>query len=235
MGAGSRINLPATGAAPASEAYAAVPERAARGMVVIHESLGPQPEIDRVVERFAGRGYAAIAPTLFHTPLNPVCVRRAMQTVSTGKGPYVDQLRGARAWLCEQAGIPEKRVGLLGLCMGGGFALAAGSGWAAVSTNYGDIPKPELMKGIGPVIGCYGGRDRIYGGSARKLEQTLRPLGVEVETHTYPDVGHSFLTDGHHPIAFALSAPLFHITWNASVAEEAWTRIFAFMDRHLAA
>jgi carboxymethylenebutenolidase len=203
-------------------------------MVVIHESLGAQPEIDRVVDRFAAHGYAAVAPQLFRTLLNPLCVRRAIQTVSTGQGPYVDALRGARTWLCQQTGLAENRVGLTGFCMGGGFALAAGSGWAAVSTNYGDVPKPELMNGIGPVIGCYGGRDRIFGRTASKLEETLRPLGVEVETHTYPDVGHSFLTDGHHPIAFAFSAPLLHITWNQTVAEEAWGRILAFMDRHLA-
>jgi len=43
-------------------AYAALPAGATRGAVVLHEMFGRQPEIDRVVDRFAARGYAAIEP-----------------------------------------------------------------------------------------------------------------------------------------------------------------------------
>ena len=114
-----------------------------------------------------------------------------------------------------------------------GFALAAGRGWGAISTNYGDIPEVEALRGLGPVIGCYGGRDRMFGKHGALLESKLRPLGIEVETHTYPQAAHAFLTDGHHPIAATLARPFFRVEYNPVAAEQAWTRIFDFFDRHL--
>ncbi len=78
-----------------------------------------------------------------------------------------------------------------------------------------------------------GERRRIYGKLGPVLEQRLRPLGVEVETHTFPDAGHSFLTDGHRPITQALTAPLLHVDYKPETAEEGWRLIMAFFDKHL--
>ena len=234
MPTGKDVTLPATGAAAAGVAYASLPARPTRGIVVVHEIFGRSPEIDGVVDRFAAQGYAAVAPVLFKSLLNPVCIRRTMLTMSTGAGPFVDRIRGARAWLCQETGLQEDQIGLIGFCLGGGFALASGSGWAAVSTNYGDVPKGDVMKGIGPVIGCYGGRDVPFAKTGQKLERALAPLGVEVRTHTYPTAGHAFLTDGHHPVAEALFRPILHVRYDPAVAEDAWSRILEFMDRHLA-
>jgi carboxymethylenebutenolidase len=89
------------------------------------------------------------------------------------------------------------------------------------------------MRGLGPVIGCYGARDRMFGANGPKLEARLRPLGVEVETHTFAEVGHSFLTDGEHPIANRFTSPLLRISYDPAVAEDGWRRIFAFFERHL--
>jgi carboxymethylenebutenolidase len=232
---GSDVVLPPFGTAEAGTGYAVLPPGAKRGMVVIHEILGPQPEINAVVDRFAGRGYAALAPMLFTSMLRPACIRNAVLAMQHGSGPFVDRIRGAGEWLREQTGLTSPQVGLLGFCLGGGFALVAGPGWGAVSTNYGDVPKTELLQGIGPVIGCYGGRDRVFGTNAAKLKAALAPLGVEPETHTYPNVGHSFLTNGDHPIAGRLSYPLLRITYDPTTAEEGWKQILAFMDRHLVA
>jgi carboxymethylenebutenolidase len=214
-------------------AYAVLPPTAQRGVVVIHEVLGRQPEIDRVAHRFADAGYAAVAPDLFSDGPRAVCIARAIRATQTGKGPQIEQLRRARQWLCGRTGIEPRAVGVIGFCLGGGFALAAGSGWGAHSTNYGDIPSADVMRGIGPVIGCYGGRDRVFGKHARKLEARLRPLGVPVETHTFPEVGHSFLTDGEHPVLNALSRSILQIAYDPQTAEEGWRRILEFFDRHL--
>ncbi len=79
-----------------------------------------------------------------------------------------------RRWLCAESGIAEPRVGLIGFCFGGGFALAAGAGFGAVSTNYGAVPPTEAMRGIGPVIACYGGRDRAFEAPARSCARGSR-------------------------------------------------------------
>jgi carboxymethylenebutenolidase len=220
---------------PESPATAVVPPDARRAVVVIHEIFGPQPEIDRVVLRFARAGYGAVAPDLFFRG-RLACLRAVFRAMQTGEdvGPVRQALR-ARRWIADRTGVPESRVGLIGFCFGGGFALLAGRGWGAVSANYGSCPAPDVLRGVAPTIACYGGRDRAMRRDQRKLAQLLPALGSEHELHVFENAGHSFLTDGVHPIASALSWPLMHVRYDAETAEEGWRRILAFFDRHLGA
>ena len=219
--------------APDVPVFAACPPGATRGAVILHEVFGRQPEIDRVVERFARAGYAAVAPELFSHGLKPLCIARCVRQMRAGAGPQIDEVQLARKWLCARTGVAQEKVGLIGFCLGGGFALASGRGWGAVSANYGDVPPEEVLRGIGPVIGCFGGRDRAFRGKDRLLEARLTALGVPHEVHLFPEAGHSFLTDGDHPIGYALVRPLMHIVWNPAVAEQGWEKIFAFFAQHL--
>lgn len=214
-------------------ARAVLPNGAVRGMVVIHEIFGRQPEIDRVVERFGAAGYAAVGPDFFAGMSKPTCIRRSLATIGSGEGPMAERIDDARRWLCERSGVDEGRVGVIGFCIGGGLALAAGRRFAAVSTNYGDVPPTEVLRGSPPVIACYGGRDRVFTRGAETLRKRMDALGEPVEIHVFPSVGHSFLTDGHHPVARTLSWPLLQIRWEPAVAEDGWRRILAFFDRTL--
>jgi len=218
---------------PASPAVAALPPGAVRGMVVIHEIFGRQPEIDRVVLRFAEAGYATVAPDLFHAG-KLRCLRAVMRSMKQAEDTEsVRQAQRTRTWLCEQTGLPAQKVGLIGFCFGGMFALAAGRGWGAVSTNYGEVASTESMRGIGPVMGCYGGRDRSMRGRDQLLRQRLAPLGVTPEVLVYPDAGHSFLTDGHHPVMRALGWPMMHMGFHEPSAQDAWPKILDFFARSL--
>jgi carboxymethylenebutenolidase len=232
---GTEVTIPgdaAHGDAP-SPAYANTPAGATRGVVVIHEIFGRQPDIDRVVDRFATRGYAAVAPDLFHEGALR-CIRSVFSAMRSGEEVApVRQAQRARRWLCAQAGLRDAQVGIVGFCFGGGFALLAGAGWGAVSTNYGEVPPTERMRGIGPVIGCYGGRDLPFRNKGRVLTERLAPLGVVPEVHTFPTAGHAFLTEGDHPIATVLMGPILHPGYDPMAAPEAWRRIEAFFDRHL--
>ncbi len=230
---GMDVTIPGGGGDPDTPAYAVLPAGARRGAVVIHEALGRQPEIDRVVDRFADAGYAAVAPDLFSGGIKALCIARVVRACATGEGVPIRQAEAARRWLNERAGVEPSRIGLIGFCLGGGFALAAGRGWGAVSANYGQVPPARLLRGIGPVIACYGERDRMFAPQAGKLRKLLAGSGVDHQIHTFPTVGHSFLTDGDHPIAQRLSQPLLNIRWNPDVAEDAWSRIFAFFGEHL--
>lgn len=229
---GRELILPAKPGGVATPAFAIVPPSPRRGIVIIHEILGRQPEIDRVVERFAAAGYAAIAPDLFARGRLRCLIDVFTHAMRTGDGVAVGQGHAAREWLCEQTGLEPRNVGLIGFCFGGGYALAAGRGWGAVSTNYGDLPQTEAMRGIGPVIACYGKRDRVFGHLGPKLRERMAPLGLAPEVHEF-DAGHSFLTDGDHPILQRLSFPM-AVGEYPEAREEAWRRIFAFFDHHLA-
>ncbi len=218
---------------PASPAVAALPQGATRGMVVIHEIFGRQPEIDAVVLRFAEAGYAAIAPDLFFAGKLP-CLRAVMRSMRAAEDtPPLRQAQRARAYLCAQRNLDPSKVGLIGFCFGGMFALAAGRGWGAVCSNYGEVPSTEAMRGIGPVIACYGGRDRSMRGKDAQLRKRLEPLGITPEVHVYPDAGHSFLTEGSHPLMAALSWPLMHLAFHEPSARDAWPKIMDFFARTL--
>lgn len=230
---GAEVRIPRPDGS-ATTAYASLPAGAERGVVVIHELFGRQPEIDRVVDRFAAAGYAAVGPDLFANHFKPACLRRALATIGSGDGPFAEQLDEAKRWLGRESSVDEQRIGVIGFCIGGGLALAVGRRFAAVSTNYGDVPPDEVLRGSPPIIACYGGRDRIFRRNGERLRQRLRTLGqAEPEVHTYDSVGHSFLTDGEHPIAVALTWPLFQIRYDPSVAEHAWGEILGFFDRTL--
>jgi carboxymethylenebutenolidase len=228
---GREVTIEASADAPALPAYAILPPGATRGMVVIHEIFGRQPEIDRVVERFARAGYAAVAPDLFHRG-KLACLVDAFRAMKSGDGVAVRQGRNARAWLCREAGIEPSRIGLIGFCFGGQFALCSGAGWAVVSTNYGDVPAAEVMRGIGPVIGCYPGKDKVFRAKGEVLKKRLAQVGVTPEVHVFPEAGHSFLTDGHHPVASAMMWPM-AIGDYPEAREDGWGNIFAFLDTHL--
>ena len=178
-------------------------------------------------------GYAAVAPDLFAHGLQPLCIASLVRQMRAGVGPQIDQVQLARKWLCGRTGIAQEKVALIGFCIGGGFALASGRGWGAVSANYGEVPPDDVLRGVGPVIGCFGGRDRAFRGKDKLLDERLTALGVPHEVHLFPEAGHSFLTDGDHPFLYALSRPMLRIEWNPAVAAQGWEKIFAFFNQHL--
>lgn len=230
----SAVRIPMAVGEEPTAGYAVLPAGSTRGVVVLHEIFGPQPEIDRVVDRFGAAGYAAVAPDLFGSRSRLACIRALIQATARGEGPPVEALSRTRAWLQEAASLPPARIGLVGFCISGGFVLAVGGGWGAVSTNYGGVPEdPARLRALPPVIGCYGGRDRLFGGMAERLRTGLAGTDVPHEVHTYETAGHSFLTDGHHPVAAALTWPIYHIRYDAQVAEDAWSKILDFLSRHL--
>lgn len=218
---------------PSSPALAVVPPGARRGVVVIHEIFGPQPEVDRAVSRLAAAGYAVIAPDLFfHGKLR--CIRSVFSAMKTGEDiAPIRQVLRAREWLTRETGLGRDQIAILGFCFGGGFALLAGKHFGAVSANYGTVPEEAALRGIAPTIACYGGRDLAMRAELPRLKQRLTTLGVEHEVFAPEDAGHAFLTDGHHPIASFLMWPIMHVKIDPKNAEEGWKRILSFFDRHL--
>lgn len=225
------VSIEAHGNVPATPAYLALPAESGTpryGVVVIHEMFGRAPDMDRACDRIAKAGAAALAPDL-STRGRLRCLVEMFRAMRTGEGTTVAQTLAAREWLMRETSLGVDRIALLGFCIGGGFVLAAGRGWAAISTNYGDVPALERLEGLGPVVGCYGARDRRFGQNAAVLDEHLTRLGIRHEVYSFSEAGHSFLTDGHHPIARILM-PQLALGAGAEAREEGWSKIFAFFD-----
>ncbi|MEZ4428912.1 MAG: dienelactone hydrolase family protein [Nannocystaceae bacterium] len=215
--------------------YYVSPPQPRGAVVVIHEIFGRAPDIERACDRLAAGGYAALMPDLFGDRLKPLCVARSIRQIARGHGPEIDVICRAGDVLAERSGIARERVGVIGFCLGGGFALAVGKAFAATSSNYGQPPDRQVMAGIGPTIACFGARDRSTSAAVVKLRTSLAELGVPHEVHVL-NAGHAFLTDGHRPIAEFLTRPLLAVDAqrDREAREDGWRRIFAFFDQHLA-
>lgn len=210
----------------------------APGVIVVHEAIGLNADIRRIARRFAGAGYPTLAPD-FLAGLGPVplCIARfarGIGGVRTGR-PY-RQLDAATAWLRARPEVDGGPIGIAGFCMGGGFALlyAAGADVAVVAPFYPAIPTDDsALTGVCPVVASFGGRDRAFGRGAERLTPILERLGVDHDVRTYPEAGHSFMSQ-HSGMTARLERRLpTHGGYVETAAEDAWQRTLAFFDRHL--
>ena len=219
--------------APGFYAAPAAPKAA---IVVCHEIFGRAPEIERVCLRLAEAGFAALMPDLFGDRSKPLCIARALGQIARGEGEFIDVIVSAADVVAAESGVDRARVGVIGFCLGGGFALATGKVFKATSTNYGDLPPVEVMKGIGPTIGCYGSMDRVYGKAGTELSKRLTVLDVPHEVHSF-EAGHAFLADGSHPVAETLTRFIINVDAERDTAarEAAWPKIISFFDQQLRA
>jgi carboxymethylenebutenolidase len=207
-------------------------------VVVVHEIFGLTSEMAEVGDRLAGAGYVAAVPDFFSHGNRVACVARALADSSLGRpGPLVDDIEATRSWLAERPEVDENRLAVVGFCMGGGFALLHAAngppGVRAAAVNYCGVPgdAQKLAKAC-PVVASFGGRDLVYGRYAERLERHLSSLGVPHDVKTYPDSGHSFMTQGDHPAGQLLFLPL-RIGYDPEAAEDAWRRLFDFFDQHV--
>ncbi len=219
------VNFP-FGAATRS-AYFARPEGAGPfpGVVVIHEIFGLNENIKAIARRFARDGYAALAVDLFAGRNRAVCMTRIMygMLISPLKNSSLNELKAALAYLGAQPEVDSERIGAIGFCMGGGFAIA----WActdarlkAIAPFYGANPRPlAAVARACPVVGSYPEQD-FTAGHGRKLEAALKEYHIPHDIKIYPGAKHSFFNDQR-------------ASYDAAASADAWQRVLAFFGERL--
>ena len=223
-------------------AYLAIPtgEGPWPAVVVVHDALGMTTDLRDQADWLAAHGYLAAAPDLYHRGGRISCMVRILRSFAARQGTAFEDLEAVRAALAGRDDCTG-RVGVIGFCMGGGFAMAlAPTGrYAAASANYGtaDDRAVEALAEACPIVASYGGRDRSIRGAAAKVEAVLTEHGVPHDVHEYPEAGHGFLNDhapGEVPLWASLAGRYARTGYHQPSADDARRRILAFFDQHLA-
>jgi carboxymethylenebutenolidase len=209
------------------DAYVARPDGAGSypGVLVIHEIFGLNDNIKDITRRFAEAGYVALAIDLFSNTNRPLCMLRVFSGIFLRplRNGTLTEVQAALSALQRQPTVDSSRLGAIGFCMGGSYALqlaCVDGNLQAASIFYGQNPRPlEAVARACPIVGSYPQRDTTAG-AARKLAQALDAYAVPHDIRIYPRTLHSFFND-HLP------------AYDAEAAADAWARTLTFFDKHL--
>jgi carboxymethylenebutenolidase len=205
------------------------------GVVVIQDALGLGDDIKEQADRLAAAGYLAFAPDLY-SGRGIGCVIATLKASRTGHGEAYENIEAARQWLAKREDCTG-RVGIIGFCMGGGFALLSAPRYdfQASSVNYGEVPKDaaERMQGACPIVASYGKRDRSMPGRAQRLEKALTELDIPNDVKEYPEAGHSFMNRINVGPGLGMLVTFAGFNYHHPSAEDSWRRILTFFQTHL--
>ncbi len=136
-------------------------------------------------------------------------------------------LLAAYDFLASLPDVKKNKIGAIGWCMGGGYALDLALDQpklAADVINYGHLATDDaLLKKINAkILGNFGGQDRgIPPETVKTFEEQLKKLGKSADIKIYPDAGHAFENpnnkEGYRP----------------QDAQDAWNRTLAFLNATL--
>jgi len=227
---------------PSGEAGSSIP-----GLVLIHDVWGRTEHSRALAGDLAAEGFCVLEIDLYRE-LRPVEIDdpgRFSRGLS-GRRVMADLEAGAE-WLGEQPRCRLRKVGVVGVCMGGSFALLAAclsNRFAAAAPFYGilsydhgmlfdpegrDLEKKphaplEVADRLGmPLLASFGSEDPLVSlEDVDALESALAGSGQEFRVDRYEGAGHAFLNrtreEAYHPEASAA----------------AWSRLVPFLRGSLA-
>jgi carboxymethylenebutenolidase len=136
-------------------------------------------------------------------------------------------MQGAVTYLQSRKDVRKDRIGAIGWCMGGGYALQlalSNPAIRAVAVNYGSLPtdKSQIIAMKADMLGNFGAQDRgITPTDIHSFEATLVAAGRYPDIKIYPDVGHAFQNPDNKT------------GYSAADTQDAHQRILAFFKRTL--
>jgi carboxymethylenebutenolidase len=214
------------------------------GVLVIHHAGGVDAHIRDVTNRIANLGYVALAVDLFTREGGPPPLED-LQALMSRLFAMSDQtvladLQGAADLLRTREDCDGK-VGCIGFCMGGRYALllacasnrldAAVDCWGGFidaatlqerSSTERPTPPLELAERLScPLLAAFGAEDHNPSPLlAKQLLARAQASGQEVRVDVYEGAGHAFFAD-HRP------------TYRPQPAALLWERVGHFLERHL--
>ncbi len=205
-----------------AEGYLAIPESGGGpGVIVIQELWGLVGHVTSLADRFAGEGFLALAPDLYHgaKAQEPDEAQKLMMGLAMDQAGK--DIAGAASYL---AGRPEHTgggIGCVGFCMGGSLAL-----WSATLSDdivaavgfYPAIPWQRMS----PTWSRYEGKRAMIHSAEHDApnapegvqiaKQAIEAAGGEVDLFDYPGTSHAFFNDERAEV------------YDETAATDAWSR-----------
>ena len=193
-------------------------------LIVIHEWWGLNDWVKEQGSKLADQGYVTLAVDLYRGKVakTPDEAHEIMRGVPEDRAKR--DLHAAFEFLASQADVKKDRIGAIGWCMGGGYALDVAlqePTLAADVINYGHLATDtEALKKINaPVLGSFGAQDRgITPDDVHKFEQAMEQLGKKIDVKIYDDAGHAFENPNNKD------------GYRAADAADAWKRTTEFLE-----
>jgi carboxymethylenebutenolidase len=208
----------------------AVPSSGGRhgALILVHEWWGLNGFAKTKTQQLAEQGYVTLAIDLYRGPVasDPDTAHQLARGLPEDRAKR--DLAAAFAYLAARPDVDAQRIGSIGWCMGGGYALEEAlqePRLAAAVIYYGRLPTdPTAIAGIkAKLLGSFGADDKgIPPAAVNAFEKQARGNGVGVDFKEYPDAGHGFASSAD-PKVFRTGA-----------AQDADQRALEFLARNLA-
>jgi carboxymethylenebutenolidase len=186
-------------------------DETATGFLVTPEGKGPFPAVIVIQEwwglndwvkdqarALAKEGYAALAVDLYRGKVTDKQEEAHQLMMGTPRDRALRDLKAAFNYLVSRPDVRKDRIGAVGWCMGGMYALALATEeprLAAVVAYYGAPPTDPaaIAKIKARVLGNFGAEDK--GPSPEQVkafEAAMKKAGKTVDVKIYPGAGHAF-------------------------------------------
>ena len=197
------------------------------GVIVIQEWWGLDQQTRNIADRFAGLGYLAFAPDVYHGELARLGDSETASALTQKYGPDAPRELARAFDALKGDPVCTGKIGSVGFCFGGRMSLALGiiRPLDAVCTFYGGGMQQlfDRCDKLGcPVLGLFGDKDMsIPPGTVEEFDKLLDALGLEHEIVVYPNSGHAFFRDTDPSV------------YKPEAAKDAWERATKFFEKHL--
>jgi carboxymethylenebutenolidase len=198
------------------------------GVLVIHEWWGLDEWIKDQARALAKEGYAALAVDLYRGKVTSSQEEAHQLMMGTPPDRAIRDLKAAYAFLQGRPEVRKDRIGVIGWCMGGRYAMELATqepGLDAVVAYYGAPPSDAaaIAKIQAPVLGNFGAEDKGPSpDQVKAFEKAMKGAGKTVDVKIYEGAGHAFANVNNPWKGYREAA-----------AKDAWSRTVAFFGRHL--
>jgi carboxymethylenebutenolidase len=209
--------------------FLAVPEGAGPfpAVVVIQEWWGLTGWIKENAKHLAAQGYVALAPDLYRGKVADTMDAARQLMMGLPQDRALRDLKAAVDVLAARKDVKRERLGVIGWCMGGGYALQlalANHRIKACTICYGRlVTDPEKLKPLAAsILGIFAGEDPgIPPKTVHEFEDALKKDKKTEAIFIFEGAQHGFMRPANDAGA---KSP----AYKADAAKEAWQRIDRF-------